>query len=138
MAEAFSFELVSPESLILSGQASEVVVPGTEGYFTVMARHAPVMALVKPGIIEAKMADGKTERYVIYGGFADVTPEGLTVLAEHAVHVYDFDKQDLQARLEKAQEAVENAKQDHTKSAAMEFLDQLTTLDGAISHGVLS
>lgn len=137
MAEAFTFELVSPERLILSGEASEVVVPGTEGYFTVMAKHAPLMSLVKPGVVEVKLSDGKVERYVIYGGFADVSPSGLTLLAEHAVHVDDFDRQDLQSRLEKAREDVENAKHGHAKSAAMEFLDQLSTLDGTISHGVL-
>ena len=58
MAEAFAFELVSPEALILSGEADEVVVHGTEGYFTVMAHHAPFMSTVKPGVIDVKLADG--------------------------------------------------------------------------------
>ncbi len=59
MAEAFQFELVSPERLLLSEQVTEVVVPGTEGYMTVMAHHAPLMATVKPGVVAVKTADGK-------------------------------------------------------------------------------
>ena len=65
MAEPFSFELVSPEALVLSGEASEVVVPGTEGYFTVLANHAPLMSTIKPGVVDVKMADGETSQIFV-------------------------------------------------------------------------
>ena len=59
MANAFTFELVSPEKLVFSGNATEVLVPGTEGYFTVMKDHAPFISTVKPGVVEAKLESGE-------------------------------------------------------------------------------
>ena len=75
MAQSFAFELVSPERLFLSEQASQVVVPGTEGYFTVMANHAPVMTTIKPGVVSAILESGDEKRMLIRGGFADVSPQ---------------------------------------------------------------
>ncbi len=132
MAEAFAFELVSPEKLLVSGEATEVLIPGTEGYFQVLANHAPLMSTIKPGVIEVTMAGGESNKYVIFGGFADVSPAGLTVLAEHAVNVNDLDREDLAKRIKDAQEDVTDAKDDHAKAAASDYLDQLTTLQGAI------
>ena len=96
MAEPFSFELVSPEALVLSGEASEVVVPGTAGYFTVLANHAPFMSTVKPGVVEVQMADGEKSQIFVRGGFADVSPDGLTLLAEQAISLADFDMNELE------------------------------------------
>lgn len=132
MAEAFAFELVSPEKLLVSGEANEVLIPGSEGYFQVLANHAPLMSTIKPGVIEVTMAGGESNKYVIFGGFADVSPAGLTVLAEHAVNVNDLDREDLARRIKDAQEDVNDAKDDHAKAAAADYLDQLTTLQGAI------
>ncbi|RWH52668.1 MAG: F0F1 ATP synthase subunit epsilon, partial [Mesorhizobium sp.] len=64
MAEAFKFELVSPERLLVSEQVESVVIPGAEGEMTVMAQHAPVMTTIKPGVVTVKTAAGKEERYV--------------------------------------------------------------------------
>ncbi|MEM8539512.1 MAG: F0F1 ATP synthase subunit epsilon, partial [Pseudomonadota bacterium] len=69
MADAFTFELVSPERLLLSEEVTEVVVPGTDGYFTVMANHAPTMSTLQPGVATVKTSAGKQEEYVIFGGF---------------------------------------------------------------------
>lgn len=132
MAEAFPFELVSPAKLLVSGEASEVLIPGTEGYFQVLANHAPLMSTIKPGVVEVRMADGTDSKYVVFGGFADVSPNGLTLLAEHAVDVNELDREDLAQRIKDAQEDVNDAKDDHAKAAAMDYLDQLTTLQGAI------
>ena len=106
MAEAFAFELVSPEKLLVSGEANEVLIPGTEGYFQVLANHAPLMSTIKPGVIEVTMAGGEASKYVIFGGFADVSPAGLTVLAEHAVNVNELDRDDLAKRIKDAEEDV--------------------------------
>ena len=67
----FNFELVSPERLLLSERVTEVVIPATEGEMTVLANHAPTMTTLKPGVVTVKSADGKTSRYVVFGGFAD-------------------------------------------------------------------
>lgn len=125
MAEPFSFELVSPEALVLSGEASEVVVPGTEGYFTVLANHAPFMSTVKPGVVDVKMADGETSQIFVRGGFADVSPSGFTLLAEQAVSLVDFDMDDLEMQIKNAKEDVSDADSDEKKAAAQAVLDQL-------------
>ncbi len=132
MAEPFAFELVSPEKQLVSGEASAVLIPGTEGYFQVLADHAPTMSTIKPGVIEVSMADGDTTKYVVFGGFADVSPRGLTILAEHSVNVEDINSDDIKKRIQDAQEDVEDAKDDHAKAKAIDYLDQLTTLEQAI------
>ncbi|MEM9839084.1 MAG: ATP synthase F1 subunit epsilon [Pseudomonadota bacterium] len=80
----FSFSLVSPERELFSGDVDAVVVPGTEGIFEVRAGHAPLMATLSPGILEVHQG-GQTHKTFVRGGFADVSPSGLTVLAEQAV-----------------------------------------------------
>ncbi|PAP96480.1 MAG: F0F1 ATP synthase subunit epsilon [Mesorhizobium sp.] len=132
MAEAFQFELVSPERLLVSEQVESVVIPGAEGEMTVMAHHAPVMTTIKPGVVTVKTAAGKEERYVVFGGFADIVPAGCTLLAESAVAVGDIDRADLTRRIQEAREDVADAKDDQTRSKAEQFLSQLTTLEGAI------
>lgn len=132
MAEPFAFELVSPEKQLVSGEASAVLIPGTEGYFQVLADHAPTMSTIKPGVIEVSMVDGDTTKYVVFGGFSDVSPRGLTILAEHAVNVEDINSDDIKKRIQDAQEDVEDAKDDHAKAKAIDYLDQLTTLEQAM------
>ncbi|RWO12106.1 MAG: F0F1 ATP synthase subunit epsilon [Mesorhizobium sp.] len=132
MPEAFKFELVSPERLLVSEQVEFVVIPGAEGEMTVMAHHAPVMTTIKPGVVTVKTAEGKAERYVVFGGFADIVPAGCTLLAESAVAVGDIDRADLARRIQEAREDVADAKDDETRSKAEQFLSQLTTLEGAI------
>ncbi|BCG92267.1 F0F1 ATP synthase subunit epsilon [Mesorhizobium sp. 131-2-1] len=132
MAEAFKFELVSPERLLVSEQVESVVIPGAEGEMTVMALHAPVMTTIKPGVVTVKTAGGKEERYVVFGGFADIVPSGCTLLAESAVAVGDIDRADVARRIQEAKEDVADAKDDQARSKAEQFLSQLTTLEGAI------
>ena len=124
MAEAFTFELVSPEALVLSGDANEVVVPGNEGYFTVLANHAPFMSAVKPGVVDVTMADGTESQIFVRGGFADVSPAGFTLLAEQAVDLKDFDMSELEQQIQNAQEDVNDAEGDK-KAAAQTILSQL-------------
>jgi F-type H+-transporting ATPase subunit epsilon len=132
MADSFKFELVSPERLLVSEDATEVVVPGTEGEMTVMAAHAPVMTSVRPGVVSVKTAAGAQDRYVVFGGFADILPEALTLLAESAVPVADIDRDDLARRIRDAREDVADAGDDEAKAGANERLAHLTTLEGAL------
>lgn len=132
MAESFKFDLVSPERLLLSEDVESVVIPGTEGDMTVMAEHAPVMTSLKPGLVTVKSAEGKEDRYVIFGGFADILPEACTLLAESAVHVDDIDREELARRIQNAREDIEDAGTDEARSRYEEYLHQLTTLEGAI------
>ena len=77
----FHFELVSPERLLFSGNVEAVVVPGAEGEFTVLDNHAPVMSVLKPGIVQIGETSSKTSRLFVRGGFADISAKGLTILA---------------------------------------------------------
>jgi F-type H+-transporting ATPase subunit epsilon len=110
-----------------------VVIPGTEGEMTVMANHAPVMTTIKPGVVTVKPTSGADQRYVVFGGFADILPAGCTLLAEEAVEVKDIDREDLARRIQDAKEDVADAKSDLERSKAQEFLDHLTTLQTAIA-----
>ena len=83
MPDQVQFDLVSPERLLLSRPVDMVVAPGSEGDFGVLPGHAPFMTALKEG--DVTVIDGATRRvFRIQGGFADVTPQGLTILAEHA------------------------------------------------------
>jgi F-type H+-transporting ATPase subunit epsilon len=84
MADKLHFSLVSPERELFSGPVDQVDAPGAEGDFGVLAGHAPFMTALKEGALRVHN-EGKVTTYDVRGGFADVTPEGLIVLAEHAV-----------------------------------------------------
>src|ERR1700704_6644240 len=86
----FQFDLVSPEKLLFSGLVDQVDVPGSEGDFGVLAGHAPLMTTLRPGILVLHREAGVLQ-VVVNGGFAEVNPDGLTVLADMAVPVDDFD-----------------------------------------------
>jgi F-type H+-transporting ATPase subunit epsilon len=132
MAEAFQFELVSPERLLVSEQVESVVIPGAEGEMTVLANHAPVMTTIKPGVVTVTTVAGATERYCVFGGFANILPSGCTLLAESAVPVGSIDKDDLAQRIRNAGEDVADAKDSHTKQKAEEYLNHLKTLEAAV------
>lgn len=132
MAKAFKFELVSPERLLVSEDVESVVIPGAEGEMTVMAEHAPVMTTIKPGVVTVKPASGNIQRFVVFGGFADILPSGCTLLAESAVAVEDIDRAEIARRIQEAREDITDAKDDASRTKAEQFLHQLTTLEGAI------
>ncbi len=92
MAEGTKLEIVSPERLLLSETVKSVTVPGTDGYFTVLGDHAPFMTTMKPGFVTVVDNAGISHVYYVRGGFADVSPEGLTILAEEAQDIAEFDK----------------------------------------------
>lgn len=127
MAESFNFELVSPERLLVSEKVTEVVIPATEGEMTVMANHAPTMTTIKPGVVAVKTAAGKTERYAVFGGFADILPSGCTLLAESPVHVDELDPTVLENRIEAARAELEGAG-DEKKTRLEQFIAELTKL----------
>jgi F-type H+-transporting ATPase subunit epsilon len=94
MAEKLQFELVSPERLLLSEQVHMVIVPGSEGNFGVLPGHALFISTVRPGVIDVYEDESVTERIFVSGGFAEVTPERCTVLADEAVPLSSIDRGD--------------------------------------------
>jgi F-type H+-transporting ATPase subunit epsilon len=115
MAEPLKFDLVSPERLLVSEEVESVVVPGGEGYFTVFARHAPVMSTLKPGQLEVKKLSGEVEKYFVRGGFADVTPSGLTILADQAIPLADVSADFIAREITHAEEDLADAGEDMLK-----------------------
>lgn len=133
MADKLSFALVSPERELFNGDVDHVVVPGAEGEFGVLPNHAPVMSVIKPGALRV-INDGAERRIFVNGGFADVTPEGLTVLAEEAIDLADITPADLEQDLKNAQEDLRDANTDAKKDAAQRKLARLETIKAAMAR----
>lgn len=123
MADGIKIEIVSPEHLVLSEEANSVSVPGTEGYFTVMGDHTPLMTTLKPGFITVTGADTTPKTLYVRGGFADVSSEGLTVLAEEAKSSADFKTSEIEAALKVATESLTAADSPEAKSEAQAEVD---------------
>ncbi|MBN9672868.1 F0F1 ATP synthase subunit epsilon [Roseibium aggregatum] len=132
MAELFQFELVSPERALLSEQVAEVVIPGTEGEFGVLKNHSPFMSTIKPGILKVQNDKGAWDEYFVRGGFADIAPGGLTVLAEQAIPVSEISKDLLDQAIENAREDVADAKDDEARQKAEMTLSQLQDVAEAL------
>jgi F-type H+-transporting ATPase subunit epsilon len=126
------FELVSPERLLISAEVQQVTVPGTDGLFTVLPDHAPVLSTLRPGVIDVVTAEGTAERIFVRGGFAEVNNLGLTVLAEVAIPLSELDSETLEAQVRDAEEDVADAKDDETRRRAQESLDHLRELQAAM------
>jgi F-type H+-transporting ATPase subunit epsilon len=129
----FHFDLVSPERLVFSGEVEHVVVPGSEGEFGVLAHHAPLLAMLRPGILTI-LGPGQPQRIVVGGGFADVAPEGLTVLAELAVPVEEFDRSHLLQEIKDTEEDLADAKDDALRDKLRRRLEQLNRLELALGE----
>ncbi len=130
MAATFQFELVSPERLLLSTEVSEVIVPGTDGEFTVLPNHAPMMTTIRPGILSVKIeGSGDREEYVLLGGFAEAGPDRLTILAEEAYVRSELDKDALASSIMDTEEDARDAQTDEARALATERLEQLKTLE---------
>lgn len=132
MAETFKFELVSPERLLLSEEVEQVLVPGAEGDFTMLARHAPLLTSLRPGLLEIGSGTER-RRYFVRGGFAEVSPEGLAVLAETAIDLEELDKAVLDQAVKDAEEDVADAADDATRDRARTKLDHLRQVQATLN-----
>ena len=131
MAE-LHFELVSPSRLLFSGDVAAVDIPGAEGDMGILPGHAPVLSTLRPGVVIVTKEGGAKERIFVRGGFAEVNPQGLTVLAEVAVPIAELDAARLAQEVKDAQEDVSDAQDDETRRRAQENLDHLLALQGAL------
>jgi F-type H+-transporting ATPase subunit epsilon len=126
------FELVSPARLLFSGEVTSVTIPGTEGDMGIFAGHAPVLSTLRPGVVIVDKGQGQPDRIFVRGGFAEVNPQGLTLLAETAIPLADLDATALAQQVKDAEEDVADAKDDETRRKAVENLDHLKALQGAL------
>lgn len=125
MAEPLHFDLVSPARLLMSEQVEHVVVPGAEGYFTVLRHHAPFMTTLKPGVVEIKELSGTVRKIYVRGGFADVNADGLTILAEEAFPIAEVDAALLAQQIRDAEEDLADAGDEVKRTAAAKQLNDL-------------
>jgi F-type H+-transporting ATPase subunit epsilon len=130
---SFHLDLVSPETLLFSGVVDQVDVPGSEGDFGVLAGHAPLIATLRPGIVTIHR-EGGSIRVVVNGGFAEVSPAGLTILAEMAVPVEDFSASILADEIKTTQENAAAAKDDARRDKLTHRVDQLKALQAELAH----
>jgi F-type H+-transporting ATPase subunit epsilon len=135
MADGTKLEIVSPERLVISETVRSVTVPGTEGYFTVLGEHAPLMTTLKPGFITAVDEGGASHSYYVTGGFADVSPAGLTILADSARDAAEFSRTEIEQLIAERQAAVEAATTPEEKAALTNELDTWKNLllDAAVT-----
>jgi F-type H+-transporting ATPase subunit epsilon len=123
----FHFELASPERLTFSGEVDQVDVPGAEGDFGVLAQHAPLVTTLRPGILTVYRGTEK-QRIVVHGGFAEVGPEGLTVLADVATAVEDVDRTALAAQIQEMEARVKDMEQGSMLDREITKLDHFKAL----------
>jgi F-type H+-transporting ATPase subunit epsilon len=129
----FHFDLVSPEKLLFAGDVAQVDLPGAEGDMGVLAGHAPLVTALRPGILVV-YREGGDLRVVVTGGFAEVGPAGLTVLADMAVPVAEFDQAVLAGEIKDTEEDVADATDGWQRDKLSLRLQQLKALQAALSH----
>ena len=124
----FHFNLVAPDKLLFSGEVDQVDVPGMDGDFGVLAEHAPLVALLRPGVLAVKVG-ADAQRIVIFGGFAEVSPQGLTVLADYATSLEDLDLTMLAARIAETEEKIKHIEVGSQLDRELERLDHFKAVD---------
>ncbi|WP_163848795.1 F0F1 ATP synthase subunit epsilon [Pseudooceanicola aestuarii] len=130
MANTVTFSLVSPERSLASGPATAVQIPATEGDLTAMAGHSPLITTLRPGVLHIDGPDGGDD-YVVTGGFAEISAETVTVLAERALHQKEMTQEIIDSWVQEAHEAHQNAHQD-VADAAAKLLSDMVALGGHI------
>jgi len=129
----FHFDLVSPEKLLFTGEVEQVDLPGSEGDMGVLANHAPLVTTLRPGIIVVYRNEGDI-RIVVNGGFAEVGPAGLTVLADMAVPIEEFDRSLLSGEIDDTEEDVADSTDGWQRDKLARRLQQLKALQEALTH----
>jgi F-type H+-transporting ATPase subunit epsilon len=128
----FQFDLVSPDHLVFSQPVVQVDVPGSEGDFGVLAGHAPYVAVLKPGILVVH-AEGQRRLFVVSGGFAEVSGDRLTVLADMATRLEEFDTAQLATEIKDSEEDAADTSDGRVKDRLERRLSQLRALQAAIA-----
>ena len=135
MADKLHFSLVSPAKEVFSGEVDHVIAPGSDGEFGVLPKHAPFMSTLKNGVVRVLEGDATSMRIFVRGGFADVTPEGLTILAEEAVNLAECDAASIADELQQTKEKLlaEGGDKSPHHGALEEHMAYLTDLHAAVS-----
>lgn len=133
MASTFPLTIVSPAATVFSGEAALVEAPGVEGDFGVLPAHSPFFSMIRPGVITVTAEVG-SKRYFVSSGYADVSPEGVTILSEHALDLDITDKEQAKQQLEEAEGALAVAETPAEKAKAEKALAVARALLTAINQ----
>lgn len=131
MADKLHFNLVSPERELMSADVDQVDIPGAEGWIGVLPNHAPLMTTLAPGMVRIKSGSDET-RIFVRGGFAEISPAGLTILAEEAMKAEQLDAAAIAREVQNAEEDLADADDDEKKLAANQALERLKELQAAL------
>jgi F-type H+-transporting ATPase subunit epsilon len=132
MADKVTFELVSPDEMVLAVEADMVTLPGSEGDMGIMPGHAPLITALRAGVIEVDGAGDGADRVFVASGFAEMAADRLTVLAEDAVPVNELDRAGLEQRIQNTREDIEDAKDDEERRQCEERLALLENMLAAV------
>lgn len=127
----FHFDLVSPTQMLFTDEVDQVDLPGVEGDFGVLAGHVPLVALLRPGIITVR-GDNGAEKFVLMSGFAEFSGIALTVLADVASPIGEFDASGLKARIDEVQQSLSRLSTGEVLDRALKLLDDYKSLQGAL------
>lgn len=133
MADKLHFDLVTPEARVFAGDVDMVSVPGTEGDFGVLPNHAPVMSTIRSGAIAVHDGSDVTRTF-IHGGFAEVTPDGLTILAEEAIDLSEVNASEIEQSLKNAREDLADAQDDAHRLTAEKQVNKYEGLLAALAN----
>lgn len=122
MSDGIEFELVAPERLLVSESVQMVVVPGSEGDFGILAGHAPTVSSVRAGVVAVFENGSASQRFFVSGGFAEVTPERCTVLADEAMPLKEIDRAAVERALPDLRDDVAAARDEAERAAAEKAL----------------
>ena len=134
MADKLNFSLVSPARELFSGEVDHVIAPGSEGEFGVLVNHAPFMTTLKNGIVRVLDGGNTTMRLFVRGGFADVTPAGLTILAEEAVNLDSVSVESVQKDMNALRLEILEESENSKKDVLEEEYAYLESLKAALTH----
>ncbi len=128
----FQLSLTSPEKLLFEEQVDQVDLPGAEGDLGVLAGHAPIVALLRPGLITASNG-AERETFVVLGGIAEFSSEKLTILAEFASHIAEFDIAELRARISEMEEGLAGMTASEELDRAVARLDHYKSVEASLT-----
>lgn len=136
MAETIQLDLVSPAKRLMSGSVGMVVVPGIEGYFGVLPSHMPLLSTLRPGVVSVHdgVNDAPAKQFFVDGGFAEVNPEGCTLLVDEAIAVDELTADDIAKRRTAAEERAQSAATDEDRAAAEKALVIVDEMARAMSE----
>ena len=109
MDTKINFDFVSPEESIISSEVDMVLIPAIEGDAGILPNHAPYMTILRQGIVEVTFGKNNIKQYLVEGGFADITPQKITILAENSINLTDIDDSALKEKLQQIDENISNA-----------------------------